>query len=425
MGRSILPCLLLRMEYLRRIVQIISKAGRVNIGLLFLLALLIPAELDQNQTIRLFIKTKNQTNLGEKVADNYFSILMTVLKYLQSKLICLSLKEREMNKKSAKRRRKDLIAKLAVTSALTLGVGAAATMTGQTEVRADSGRILGLDMTNQEEVDKFAEKLKSEVQAKYRGSNSDVWQRLSLILNGYRGIKGKIETELKESQQKVQELNNRVESETQEKQKLQEQLDKEKEQLEALKKELETEKAKEAEEADKLQKQIAEKDATISDLQKQLEASNQKVKELEAEKAALQEKLAMQEQAHAEEKAKLQKEIEELKAQIEKLKHCQDTPKPEPKPMPEPKPEPKPMPEPKPEPKPMPEPKPEPKPMPEPKPEAKKPEQPKPMTKPGAKKPEQSLPSTGDIRNPFFTPAAIAIMIAAGTIAIPKRKKED
>ncbi|HEK9243055.1 TPA: LPXTG cell wall anchor domain-containing protein, partial [Streptococcus equi subsp. equi] len=62
---------------------------------------------------------------------------------------------------------------------------------------------------------------------------------------------------------------------------------------------------------------------------------------------------------------------------------------------------------------------------PEPKPEAKKPEQPKPMTKPGAKKPEQSLPSTGDIRNPFFTPAAIAIMIAAGTIAIPKRKEED
>ncbi|KIQ75673.1 cell surface-anchored protein, partial [Streptococcus equi subsp. zooepidemicus] len=233
-----------------------------------------------------------------------------------------------MNKKSAKRRRKDLIAKLAVTSALTLGVGVAASMTGQTEVRADGGRILGLDMTNQEEVDKFAEKLKSEVQAKYRGSNSDVWQRLSLILNGYRGIKGKIEAELKESQQKVQELDEQVNKETQGKQELQKQLEKQKEELEALKKELETEKAKEAEEADKLQKQIAEKEATISDLQKQLEASNQKAQALEAEKAALQEKLAMQEQAHAEEKAKLQKEIEDLKAQIEKLKHCQDTPKP-------------------------------------------------------------------------------------------------
>ncbi|HEL1230637.1 TPA: cell surface-anchored protein, partial [Streptococcus equi subsp. zooepidemicus] len=247
-----------------------------------------------------------------------------MLKYLQSKLICLSLKEREMNKKSAKRKRKDLIAKLAMTSALTLGVGAAATMTGQTEVRANSGRVLSLDMTKQEEVDAFAEKLKSEIQKKYQGTGSDVWQRLSLILNGYRGIKGKIEAELKESQQKIQELDEQVNKETQGKQELQKQLEKEKEQLEALKKELETEKAKEAEDIAKLQKEITEKGETISNLQEQLEASGQKVKELEAEKAALQEKLVMQEQAHAEEKAKLQKEIEELKAQIEKLKHCQD-----------------------------------------------------------------------------------------------------
>lgn len=292
-----------------------------------------------------------------------------------------------MNKKSAKRRRKNLITKLAMTSALTLGVGAATTMTGQTEVRANT---LVLNMEDKDAVKKFADELKQYAE---KGQHSQItWQKLSLILDGYKNIRDKIEkdlaateatknlygtqlarteqayqsekakkekleAELQENQQKIQELNAQVDGATKEKQDLQEQLSKEK-------------KAKNAE---------------IAALQEQLEASNQKAQALEAEKAALQEKLAMQEQAHAEEKAKLQKEIDELNAQLEKLKHCQDTPKPE----------------------------------------QPKPEQPKPMTKPGAKKSEQSLPSTGDIRNPFFTPAAIAIMIAAGTIAIPKRKKED
>ncbi|HEL1076851.1 TPA: LPXTG cell wall anchor domain-containing protein [Streptococcus equi subsp. zooepidemicus] len=296
-----------------------------------------------------------------------------------------------MNKKSARRRRKNLITKLAMTSALTLGVGAATTLAGQTEAKAEVLYLETLDMTNKDAVEKFANDLKDLVKRK-QGDNT-AWYKLSLILNGYKGFTQKIETELQASQQKIKELNEQVNKETQGKQDLENQLNKEKEKLESLKKELETEKAKETEEKNRLQKEIAAKDATISELQQQLEASNQKAKALEAEKAALQEKLAMQEQAHAEEKAKLQKEIDELNAQLEKLKHCQDKPMPEPKP--------------------------------EPKPEAKKPEQPKPMTKPGAKKPEQSLPSTGDIRNPFFTPAAIAIMIAAGTIAIPKRKEED
>ncbi|HEL0423419.1 TPA: cell surface-anchored protein, partial [Streptococcus equi subsp. zooepidemicus] len=233
-----------------------------------------------------------------------------MLEYLQSKLICLSSKEREMNKKSARRKRNDIIAKLAMTSALTLGVGAAATMTGQTEAKAEVLYMENLDMRDKAAVEKFANELKELVKKKESDHNL-AWRKLSLILNGYKNFTQKIETELQASQQKVQELN--------------ELISKEKEQLEALKKELETEKAKEAEDIAKLQKEITEKGETISNLQGQLEAFGQKVKELEAEKAALQEKLAMQEQAHAEEKAKLQKEIEDLKAQLEKLKHCQDT----------------------------------------------------------------------------------------------------
>ncbi|HEK9175016.1 TPA: cell surface-anchored protein, partial [Streptococcus equi subsp. equi] len=236
-----------------------------------------------------------------------------------------------MNKKSARRRRKNLITKLAMTSALTLGVGAATTLAGQTEVRADN--ILRLDMTDKEAVEKFANELKNEVHKNYRGSNT--WQKLTLILNGYQNLREQIETELKNSEQKVKELNDKVNSETQGKQELQNQLEKEKEELETLKKELEAEKAKGTGETEKLQKEIEAKNAMISDLQKQLEETKQRVQEFEAEvgklmaeKADLQTKLNEQEQLNA----KLQKEIEDLKAQIEKLKHCQDTPKPEPKP---------------------------------------------------------------------------------------------
>ncbi|HEL0221764.1 TPA: cell surface-anchored protein, partial [Streptococcus equi subsp. zooepidemicus] len=229
-----------------------------------------------------------------------------------------------MNKKSARRRRKNLITKLAMTSALTLGVGAATTLAGQTEAKAEVLYLETLDMTNKDAVEKFANDLKDLVKRK-QGDNT-AWYKLSLILNGYKGFTQKIETELQASQQKIKELNEQVNKETQGKQDLENQLNKEKEELESLKKELETEKAKETEEKNRLQKEIAAKDATISELQQQLEASNQKAKALEAEKAAMQEKLAMQEQAHAEEKAKLQKEIDELNAQLEKLKHCQDKP---------------------------------------------------------------------------------------------------
>ncbi|HEL0573101.1 TPA: hypothetical protein TUT07_001894 [Streptococcus equi subsp. zooepidemicus] len=68
-----------------------------------------------------------------------------------------------MNKKSAKRKRSDIIAKLAMTSALTLGVGAAAVMTEQTEVRADVLYQGSLDMRNKEAVEKFVQELKEEV----------------------------------------------------------------------------------------------------------------------------------------------------------------------------------------------------------------------------------------------------------------------
>lgn len=302
--------------------------------------------------------------------------------------------------KSAKRRRKNLITKLAMTSALTLGVGAAATLAGQTEVRAE---VLTLNMKDKAKVEEFANKLKD--YAKQKKSGQITLQELSLILDGYRNIREQIEQDLATTEKTKNFYGEQLI--------LTDKLyQSEKEKKEKLEAELQLSQQKIHDLDEKHQKEKLE-------LQAQLEASNQKIKELEmakstaeaeinrltAEKNGLQEKLNNQEKLNAELQAKLakqeelnaklQKEIDELMAQIEKLKHCQDTPKPEPKPMPEPKPE------------------------------AKKPEQPKPMTKPGAKKPEQSLPSTGDIRNPFFTPAAIAIMIAAGTIAIPKRKKED
>lgn len=290
-----------------------------------------------------------------------------------------------MNKKSAKRRRKNLITKLAMTSALTLGVGAAATLAGQTEVRAE---VLTLNMKDKAKVEEFANKLKD--YAKQKKSGQITLQELSLILDGYRNIREQIEQDLATTEKTKNFYGEQLI--------LTDKLyQSEKEKKEKLEAELQLSQQKIHDLDEKHQKEKLE-------LQAQLEASNQKIKELEmakstaeaeinrltAEKNGLQEKLNNQEKLNAELQAKLakqeelnaklQKEIDELMAQIEKLKHCQDTPKPE---------------------------------------------QPKSMTKPGAKKPEQSLPSTGDIRNPFFTPAAIAIMIAAGTIAIPKRKKED
>ncbi|HEK9098690.1 TPA: cell surface-anchored protein, partial [Streptococcus equi subsp. zooepidemicus] len=228
-----------------------------------------------------------------------------------------------MNKKSAKRKRKNLITKLAMTSALTLGVGAAATMTGQTEVRAEAGGLrLSLDMRNNADVKKFVEDLKNELRRNHYDNNTR--HRIFFILEGYQNIKEeieknlaiieqtkeyygkqlvltdqlyqsekakkeKLEAELEENQQKIQELNAQVDGAAKEKQELQEQLSKEIETSKQRIQELETE-----------------------------------LKKLITEKADLQEKLAMQEQAHAEEKAKLQKEIDELNAQLEKLKHCQD-----------------------------------------------------------------------------------------------------
>lgn len=90
-----------------------------------------------------------------------------------------------MNKKSARRRRKNLITKLAMTSALTLGVGATAVMTEQTEVRAEGPLYSGtLNMRNKEEVERFAEELKKEVK-----KNKMVAQLGKNLLTYLKGIK--------------------------------------------------------------------------------------------------------------------------------------------------------------------------------------------------------------------------------------------
>ncbi|SQG16569.1 M-like protein [Streptococcus equi subsp. zooepidemicus] len=300
-----------------------------------------------------------------------------------------------MNKKSARRRRKNLITKLAMTSALTLGVGATAVMTEQTEVRAEGPLYSGtLNMRNKEEVERFAEELKKEVKKNQNGGTA--WQKLTHLLEGYKNLREEIETKLADSEQTRNMYGKQLglteqayQSEKAKKEKLEGELQASQQQNQELNAKLDSETKEKQELQEQLRKEKEEKDAALAALQEQLNTANQKVQELEATKADLQAKLSEQEQLNA----KLKEEVADLTAQLEKLKHCQDKPMPEPKP--------------------------------EPKPEAKKPEQPKPMTKPGAKKPEQSLPSTGDIRNPFFTPAAIAIMIAAGTIAIPKRKEED
>ncbi|HEL0209572.1 TPA: cell surface-anchored protein, partial [Streptococcus equi subsp. zooepidemicus] len=231
-----------------------------------------------------------------------------------------------MNKKSAKRKRSDIIAKLAMTSALTLGVGAAAVMTEQTEVRADVLYQGSLDMRNKEAVEKFVQELKEEVKKKY--PDGVTRHKISHVLDGYKNIRAEIETKLAAAEHTRDMYGKQLgltekayQSEKAKKEKLEEELQASQQQNQELNAKLDSEVKEKQELQEQLRKEKEEKDAALAALQEQLNTANQKVQELEATKADLQAKLSEQEQLNA----KLKEEVADLTAKLEKLKHCQDT----------------------------------------------------------------------------------------------------